>query len=258
MAGAEVGPASPVGVMTVPQIVGGASTSAASAVFKLTVKSAFVGVLFISLHVEGDGEGLWARETLRDALWMGLVCLALRPWHMEDLAARATPLSAAMVAFSFRAFDSIVRLCLNAARSLRAASEASCFFVVNSDSSSDLNRSKSDIACWKCRSPRWQCVRVDIFWQSTCRNIHGVFPARAGRIYGFLVGNVGKEGVLGCSLAMEPLSEEPSSSAEMDLYGLDLGRVVAMDPTVEDQRKTNNSWRWEYNWNTAEWWKRRR
>jgi len=74
-------------------------------------------------------------------------------------------------------------------------------------------------------SPRRQRVRVDIFWQSTCRNIHGVFAARTGRISFFSGRGVGREGV-GCSLVMELLSEEASSSEETGMEGLDLGMVT--------------------------------
>ena len=76
-------------------------------------------------------------------------------------------------------------------------------------------------------SPRRQRVRVDIFWKSTCRDIHGLFPARTGRISFFSGRGVGKgkEGI-GCSLVMEPLSEEASSSEETDMEGLDLGMVT--------------------------------
>jgi len=46
----------------------------------------------------------------------------------------------------------------------------------------------------KRRSPPRQRVRVDIFWQSTCRNVHGVSPARAGRISFFSGRGCGERG----------------------------------------------------------------
>jgi len=57
----------------------------------------------------------------------------------------------------------------------------------------------------KRRSPPRQRVRVDVFWQSTCRNVHGV--AKAGRIRFFSGRECRERGSRGSS-AMVPLSEE--------------------------------------------------
>ena len=86
-----------------------------------TMKSALVGALSSAPRMEGAREGPCALETLQDGRPIGPIRHPLRlPWG-SDLKMRTTPLAASRQAVSFHSLDSMVRVCLQAERSQRAA-----------------------------------------------------------------------------------------------------------------------------------------
>jgi len=86
-----------------------------------TTKSALVGALSSVLGMEGAREGPRALETLRDRRPIGPIRRPLRLLWGSDLKMRTTPLAASRRAVSFCSLDSMVRACLQAERSQRAA-----------------------------------------------------------------------------------------------------------------------------------------